>query len=84
MGARVCVQTCQVLFLLASPELCEGQPGLRDVTQIHWRLEQETARLARCSAVVGRPSVVFLVQQEGVEEEETNEDEEEGNWTKEA
>lgn len=54
---RVCVRMwkCQVFFLLASSELCEGQPGLRDMTQIQRRLKQEMAWLSLLSC--GWPSI---------------------------
>lgn len=71
--------TCQVFFLLASSEPCEGQPGLRDVTQIQAKAADRTSlSLPQLVLVVGHPSVACtVVQQEGAEEEETHEHEEE-------
>ena len=63
----MCVCKCQVFFLLASSEPCEGQPGLRDVTQIQAKAaDSPSLSLPPLVVVVGHPSVVCtVVQQEG-------------------
>lgn len=59
----VCVRSsCQVLFFLASSELCEGHSGLRDTTQIQHRPQHEAANRSLAICLSLAIYLWFLVQ----------------------